>query len=84
MAYKIINGYVILEPSMLPKINLQRPRQCNEAKVGTINQLKEPQLRLDVVKSTFFFSTPKLWNMNVTPSQAKAPSMEAFKGHFEK
>ena len=85
MAYKIINGHVILEPNMMPKLNLKRPiRECNEAKVGLKNQLMEPQSRLDITKNTFFYATPKLWNDNVTPSQAAAPSADAFKAHFKK
>ena len=85
MAYKIINGHVILEPNMMPKLNLKRPiRECNEAKVGLKNQLMEPQSRLDITKNTFFYATPKLWNENVTPSQAAAPSADAFKAHFKK
>ena len=85
MAYKILNNKVILEPSMLPKMKSFRPmRQCNEANVGIENQLMEQQPRLDVTASTFFFSTPKIWNELVTPEQAKAPSVDAFKSHFSK
>ena len=84
MAYKIINGQVILEPSMLPKNILKQPtRQCNEVKVGAKNQLLEPQSRLDVTSHTFFYTTPKLWNNSVTPNQAKAPSIDAFRRHFK-
>ena len=85
MAYKIINGNVILEPSLMPKLNLQRPvRQCTGVKVGADNQLMEPQARLDVTRSTFFYSTPKLWNEKVSALQANAPSVDAFKEHFKK
>ena len=59
MAYKIINGLVILEPTMLPKLNFQRPmRQCNTVKVGPENQLVEPLSMLQVPGKTFFYSTP--------------------------
>ena len=85
MAYKIINGLVILEPEMLPKLNFQRPlRQCNTAKVGPENQLVEPMSRLQITDSTFFFSIPKLWNNRITPSQAKAANIEKFKKEFQK
>ena len=83
MAYKILNGKVILEPTMLPKMKSFCPtRQCNGPRVGVENQLMEPQPRLDVTASTFFFSTPKIWNNLVTPKQANAPSADAFKTHF--
>ena len=40
MAYKIINGHVILDPIMMPKIDYQRLfRKCHETKVGYQNQL---------------------------------------------
>ena len=85
MAYKILNGHVILEQSLMPKLKYQRPmRQCNGVKVGSANQLVEPQSRLDVTGSTFFFATPKLWNNLVTPSQANAPSVDAFKNQLKR
>ena len=85
MAYKILNDKLILEPNMLPKTHFQRPmRQCNGVNVGQANQLVEPKARLDVTASTFFYETPKLWNELVTPKQANAPSVEAFKRHFKK
>ena len=85
MAYKILSGDLILEPSMLPKINFKRPIwQCYEAKVGLPNQLMEPQSSLDVTENTFFFATPGMWNSSVTPEHANAPSVEAFKRHFKK
>ena len=85
MAYKILNEKVILEPNMLPKFQSQRlRRQCNESRVGAQNQLFEPQPRLDVTASTFFYSIPKIWNNSVTPKQANAPSVDAFKTHFKK
>ena len=85
MACKISNGLVILEPNMLPKVNFQRPmRQCNEAKAGKSNQLMEPHPGLDITASTFFFSTPKIWNKIITPLQANTPSVEAFQKHFKK
>ena len=81
MAYKILSGNSILESSMLPKTQFQRPtRQC----YGFKNQLMEPQPRLDVTASTFFLETPRIWNNSVTPKQANAPSVEAFKSHFKK
>ena len=85
MAYKIINGHVILESSLLPKFNYQRPvRECNGVKVGAENQLAEPPSRLDVTGSTFFYSTPKLWNNLLTPSQTNAPSVDAFKRQLKR
>ena len=40
IAYKIINGHVILDPIMMPKIDYQRLfRKCHETKVGYQNQL---------------------------------------------
>ena len=85
MVYKILNGFVILEPTMMPKLSLYRPmRQCNEAKVGIDNQLLEPHARLDVTKNTFFFATPKLWNNFITSKQANAPRVDAFQQHFKK
>ena len=84
MAYKIINGYVILESNMLPKVkNTGRQRQCNAPSVGIENQLIEPTAGLKTTSKTFFYSIPKLWNQLVTPAQAKAPSVEAFKEHFK-
>ena len=85
MAYNILNGHLILEPTMMPKMRYQRPiRQCNEVKVGTSNQLMEPESNLDVTKCTFFFATPKMWNNSISPSQANAPSVNSFKRHFKK
>ena len=84
MAYKILNGHVILDPQMLPKINSKRPfRECNSVKVGPQNQLIEQKSKLDVTENTFFYHTPKLWNSSVTPLQANAPSIDAFKRHFK-
>ena len=83
MAYKIINGHVILESNLLPKINTNRPqRQCNFANVGKEHQLSEPSARLQVTQNTFFYHIPKIWNKLVTPDQAKAPSVEAFRTYF--
>ena len=84
MAYKIINGFVILEHEMLPKPNQRLSRNCNAPKVGMKNQLSEPQSRLLVSGKTYFFNVPSLWNNLVTPSQANAPSVEAFQQHFKK
>ena len=86
MAYKIINGKVILDPNMLPKIrNTRQPhRECNTAKVGIENQLFEPASELKMAAKTFFYSIPKIWNQSVTPLQAKAPSVDAFREHFKR
>ena len=85
MAYKVINGHVILEPNMLPKLQNKQPlRQCNEARVGSKNQLFEPSSKIDVASHTFFYSTPHLWNSNITAAQAEAPSIDAFKNHLKK
>ena len=84
MAYKIINGYVILESNLLPKFKNYGPlRQCNSANVGYANQLIEPVARLQIIEHTFFYSVPKIWNQTVRPAQAEAPSVDAFKGHFQ-
>ena len=70
---------------MLPKAQVkQTSRRGNEAKVGAKNQLAETVSRLDVTGHTFFYSTPYLWNNIVTPTQANAPSIDAFKEHFKK
>ena len=85
MAYKIVNGHVILDSEMLPKMQYQRPtRICNETKVGYENQLVEPTSTLDVAKTTFFFATPNIWNNCVSSLQAEAPSVDAFKQHFKR
>ena len=85
MAYKIINGQVILDPETMPKLEFQRlSRKCNESKVGYLNQLVEPPCSIEVAQKTFFFATPKLWNDSVSPLQANAPSVEAFKQHLKK
>ena len=85
MAYKILNGHVILEPNMLPKFNSKRTqRKCNFSKVGIDYQLIEKQSRLETTGKTFFFSIPKIWNQKVTPAQARAPSIDAFKQHFKR
>ena len=85
MAYKIINENLILEPNMLPKAtNNGKQRKCNETKVGIENQLLEPVPKLLTSSKTFFYSIPKLWNQMISPSQAKAPSVDAFKQHFKR
>ena len=84
MAYKILNGYVILEQEMLPKPNQRLSRNCNAPKVGMKYQLFEPQPRLHVSGKTYFFNVPSLWNNLVTPSQANSPSVEAFQQYFKK
>ena len=83
MAYKIINGYVILDSNMLPKFKSHGPlRQCNSAYVGTKHQLDEPQPKIKVVGNTFFFSVPLLWNQTVSPFQAEVANVDSFKKHF--
>ena len=85
MAYKIINGHVILDPKTMPNLEYQHlSRKCNESKVGYHNQLVEPPCTIEVAQKTFFFATPKLWNDSVSPLQANAPSVDAFKQHFKK
>ena len=43
MAYKILNGQVILPSDSLPKASTSRTtRLCNEVRVGSSNQLREP------------------------------------------
>ena len=83
MTYKILNNKVILSPELLPKKQYPRPpRSCNLATVGAGNELEVPDARLDTTRNTFFFSAPILWNNLVSPEQANAPSVEAFKRHF--
>ena len=82
MAYKITNGLLILEPSLMPKMQFKRP--VRECKVGSQNQLIEPHYNLDITGSTFFYSTPKLWNNRISPSLAKAPSVDTFKRNLKK
>ena len=85
MAFKILNNNVILESELLPKVNNQRPdRACRGTTVGKQNQLFEPQARLDVTRTTFFYATPYLWNNNVTSHQASLTSIDAFKSNFKK
>ena len=84
MAYKILNDHVIIDAEMLPKFYSERPsRKCNSVNVGPKHQLLEQKSRLDVTEKTFFYETPKLWNRLVTPLQANAPSIDAFKKHFK-
>ena len=83
MAYKIINGHIILGPNMLPKsANNGKQRKCNDTNVGFDNQLIEPVPNLQTSGKTFFYSIPKIWNQHVSASQAKAPSVDAFKRYF--
>ena len=85
MVYKILNGEVILESSLLPKYRNERPiRNCNEPTVGYENQLVESYAKIQVAESTFFYSAPILWNDRVTKKQAKAPSADAFINHFSR
>ena len=83
MAYKILNNHVIIPPEALPKVNHSRPiRKCNEPSVGKQHVLAEPLSRLKYTRKTFFYHVPKLWNDNVSPEQANAPSVDSFKLHF--
>ena len=83
LVYKILRNHLIITPDYLPYARMNRPkRKCTEPKVGFHNQLLEPESRLNATSKTFFYSAPKLWNENVSPSQAAAPSIEAFKRHF--
>ena len=85
MDFKILNNNVILESKLLPKMNNQRPdRVCRGTTVGKENQLFEPQARLDVTRTTFFYATPYLWNSNITSHQASLTSIDAFKSNFKK
>ena len=81
MAYKILNKQVILEPELLPKNHMRHPtRKTNNQE----NLLKESYSRLDSTQKTFFYAVPKLWNKHITPTQAKAPTVDAFKKYFER
>ena len=82
MAFKIINGEVILPPDLLPRASTSYPRKCKEPLVGSVNSLYEPRARLLATERTFFYSAPKLWNNQVTSAQANAPSLDSFKSHF--
>ena len=84
MAYKILNGHVILGPDMLPKyISKRNQRECNAPNIGFGNLLIEPSAKLQITEKTFFYSIPKIWNQSITASQANAPSVDAFKQHFK-
>ena len=85
MAYKIINGHVILEANLLPKSRIKPThRKCNAANVGIDNELIEPTARLQCTEKTFFYSIQKIWNQSVTSAQAAAPSVDAFQAHFKR
>ena len=85
MAFKILNEHVILEAGMLPKYKIKpTQRQCNSTNVGFENQLIEPQPQFHASGETFFYSIQKTWNERVTPSQARAPSVDAFRQHFKR
>ena len=73
MAFKILNNDVILPPNVLPKVVPSRTRTCNVPYVGEKHQLLEPRSRL--------LST-ELWNRKVSPAQASASNLEAFKLFF--
>ena len=85
MAFTIINGYVILEPNLLPKqINHRPMRQCSSKYDDKQNQLLEVESKIKMAGYTVFYSVPKLWNKRITRKQANAPSVEAFKQYFHK
>ena len=85
MAYKIINNEVILDTNMLPKFDEnQKQRQCNAPNVGIKNQLIEPRPILQGTAKTFFYSIQKMWNQRITESQAKSPSVDAFRHYFKR
>ena len=85
MVYKILNNHVILPPTSLPRTNMKTlKRKCTEPHVGFQNQLLERLARMNNVSKTFFYSASKIWNARVSPSQAVAPSVEAFKSYFSK
>ena len=78
MAYKIINGHVILEPELLPKKEfIHKTRKENKG------QLEVPFSKIDNAKKTFFYVVPTLWNTLISEEQANAPSIEAFKNRLK-
>ena len=85
MAFKILNHQVILEPNMLPKIRYQRPeRNCKGIKVGTSNQLFEPQARLDTAETTFFYSTKKIMEFNCNHKTSRLQKCWCIQETFKK
>ena len=54
---------------------MQFKRPVRQCKPDSQNQLIEPESRLGVTRSTFFYATPKLWNDAISPSHANAPSV---------
>ena len=83
MVYKILNGHVILSSDTLPRVSMNRAnRKCNEAMVGQLNQLVVPTSKLKTPSHTFYYSAPRIWNTTVSPAQAAAPSVDAFKDYF--
>ena len=82
MAFKILNTDVILPPIVLPKVVPSRTRTCNVPYVGEKHQLLEPSSRLLSTERSFFYAVPKLWNRKVSPAQASASNLEAFKQFF--
>ena len=72
MAFKILNGHVILESSMLPKTKFQQPyRKCNEVKVGFENQLDEPSWSIEVAQKNIFLCHTKTMEQYYLPKAAK-------------
>ena len=84
MVYKILNNQVIIPSSALHKAATNRPRKCTEPLVGTNNELSVRLSTLNNPGKTFFYCAPTLWNNKITPTQARAPSTEAFKNYFYK
>ena len=83
MVYKILNSHVKLPSNTLPRVkNTRSPRSCNQVYVGLKNQLVERKSSLIPTRETFYYSAPTLWNNMVSPEQAVAPSIDAFKEHF--
>lgn len=82
MAFKILNGAVILPPDVLPRATSSRARSCNEPNVGAANKLYVPRARLLTTNRTFYYSAPRLWNEKVTSAQANAKTLESFKDYF--
>ena len=84
MAFKILNDFLILDKSSLPKKSHFRPsRKCSDVLPGPEYQLEEQFARLNTVQNTFYFDVPKLWNNLVTQEQASSTSIDAFKSYFK-
>ena len=53
MAYKILNGEVILEPSLLPKKEF-----IHKTRKENTDQLEVPFSKIDNARKTFFYDVP--------------------------